>query len=480
MNSNEQLDFLNKNIPDYTDILNMVFRQKYYVNTYSNSSDDPVFPITRALLYTYAKYMNIGTEIIHTKWGFTHITDLLQKHDSFDKIIKNELNMANDANRLYILQITRGYDIFELAKKYEGYISNASLALQLDQTHKIAVVKMHEKCTVILTNKYNVEEVQSFFSIIPIVFAKENMPKELINAFLALSEYDYETIVKTLATLYKDIDISELRKNILREMFKNSFSSERQIRNVQTTIDSRKSTLRDYYNSITDYIKQIKELELKMLMLKGIDTSKMVEEIIQYLTTNKYISSISKADSNTLRIVIESPIYFFDEKQLEIILKTKQSYADTINARTDNKIIDFLKEAFLEKKYKVWTKTIMNVRTNYLNDMLSGQQRHNVYDILNVQHSSINPVDVYPQPHLTYHSCFGGNEIHIHKALEVSDLIGFFAQTIASCQNINFGDSTVGTEFLKDIASNYTEQKAIEVVETGKRISYKEWKELQK
>ena len=83
-----------------------------------------------------------------------------------------------------------------------------------------------------------------------------------------------------------------------------------------------------------------------------------------------------------------------------------------------------------------------------------------------------------PQPHIVNYRCYGGNENHILKAIQNNDLIAFIAQTIAACQNLNFGDTGVIQNLFKMLTMDYPNVQCMINNETNELLSYKQWLEV--
>ena len=117
---------------------------------------------------------------------------------------------------------------------------------------------------------------------------------------------------------------------------------------------------------------------------------------------------------------------------------------------------------------------------NKLNGNLIGTNAYRIEDILRPQTYTTTgvPKDAIPQPHLSYYNCYGGNKTHMTLAIKNNDIIGFIAQLIASCQNLNFGDTTVMNRFFKDLLSYGVNSKCIINNETNESISFKEYRAL--
>lgn len=81
-----------------------------------------------------------------------------------------------------------------------------------------------------------------------------------------------------------------------------------------------------------------------------------------------------------------------------------------------------------------------------------------------------------PNPHVNRYECLGSHETEIYRCLENRNLIGAIQQCVASCKNINFNDTTVCSEFMREIygtSGNYQANNCFELPD-GRFVSAKD------
>ena len=87
-----------------------------------------------------------------------------------------------------------------------------------------------------------------------------------------------------------------------------------------------------------------------------------------------------------------------------------------------------------------------------------------------------------PNPHIHYHSCMGGYLTAVNRLLQSREYIGALEQSVASCRSLNWGDSTVMCEFLRDMYKTGSGRMACIELPDGRVVSSKEaieWLESQ-
>ena len=468
----EQQDSLNNQVPKYLDISKYVFRNSpNVIDAYSDISDSILYPIPRVLLQLYQQYIKINFKIEFKKWTLNNSKSIIDSYPDIHELITEMFETENNHyNKLYVVHITRGSELFEMAKNHEKFDKNIGLALQIEQNHKIAVIKVNEHTTVIFTNKYDTKEMQTYYSIVPIVFSKENLPEELVKTFLELYNKNYTQIIEKINILFENIDITEMKLEHLKKNLTIIFKNTNGINQIDNDIANLNQTLNSYYDEIIKLITNIKEKELRKVILMGTDFEQHTSELIEYMNTNKFITDID-IQNNYLYITIKTPIYFVDEKFIQRLFDTPKSYL-----HGKPKIIkDLVQELFLDKKSLIIVKAKMAINISAITSINTGAYGGRLSNIVSPTSQNLSFTDSVPQPHLIHYKCFGGNETHILKNLQNNDIIGFIAQIIASCQNINFGDQVVTEHFLKDITDYYSNTKCIIDTETNEQISYNEW-----
>lgn len=475
MDFNEQYRFLKEQVPKYEDIWNYVLlRNESRLDEFASDSYDIIAPISEVLLRTHQLYQKKNFLISHEIWSSTEVKNRIEKYPDIEELIKDICdNGSNElANNLIMITATRSTQIFEMAKSHPNFNKDLSLALQTQQNHKIAVIVLSNEVTIIFSNKRNIEDMQTYYSMIPIVYPKEGLPTELIESFLALYNKNYQKICDNLNIIFEGIDISEIKLKVLEENLAMLFKNMNNTSALDENIRNLEAQLRNEYDFIASTITTIQQKQAQKLILLNTDTSEIVKIVMEYLQNNKLIDNFDIAN-NKLRVVVKTPIYFVNEEFLTKLFETSKSYIHDFES--DARAL--LKEAFINKKIKLIVKAILDIDIAAI-----GSYNGNIRTFLDILH--VKPLanvdgytDALPHPHLVYHNCFGGNETHILKAAQNKDYIGLIAQSIAACQNLNFGDSVVCSRFLNDITRNFPNTKFILDEETNKQITYSEWRQ---
>lgn len=477
MDFNEQYRLLNEHVPKYKDVWDYVLSRNE-LNLYENSSEgyDIIAPVSKVLFRLHQSYQKKHFTIVNHVWSMSTTKTKIEVFPNIEDLVGDihEHDQKQSTNKLRIITAARNAQIFEMAKTHPNFNKDLSLALQTEQNHRIAVIVLPDEVTVIFTNKQNISDMQTYYSIVPIVYPKEDLPSELIDSFLALYNKDYQKIYVNLNILFENIDISQIKLEVLERNLTTLFKYTNNTEAIENEINRLKTNLEGYYNEITRMLSDIQYKEMQRLMILNTDSSEIIKTIISYLQNNKLVERIEVKDGR-LNVTVRTPIYFADEEYLNKLFDTSRSYVHDYEYDAHK----LLKEAFIDKKVKLIVKATLGINITTLGTY-NGGRLNQFRDLIRVLSSSTQGesfLNALPQPHLVYHNCFGGNETHILKAAQNRDYIGVIAQGIAACQNINFGDQTVCTRFLSDITRNFTNTKFILDEETNEYLTYREWKQ---
>lgn len=434
----------------------------------------------KGLLNMYSFYTKQGITISHYKSNFEQTMQEIQRAGGDpERLMYNLLDYEkSDTNvLLQFVHITKGYDIFELACKHPNYIKNASLALQTEQSHKIAVIRVNDTQTIILTSRLDQNMVIPYLSLIPIVFKNDLIPEQLIKALLFLSEYDYTNASEEINKLMDTMDVKEIYKETIKECLRISFTQQEVKARLKDNIRNKNIELQEMYIAADRLIKQITGMQMKLEAPALVSDEKTTEELLEFLMSHKYIKEvIPQKEYNMITMKIISPIMFIDENLIEKLLENNQTYLNEA-VRANSTLEKFIRQTFIEKKYTLITKTMIKVDVGKLIRIIEGLDQNNDHINSILSRGELQDKKPIPNPHIMYHNCYGNNETHLHKAVEQKNIIGFIAQAIGATQNLNFADSLVMRELIRDLISNRSNSKTIIDNKTNEVLTYNEWEE---
>lgn len=163
-------------------------------------------------------------------------------------------------------------------------------------------------------------------------------------------------------------------------------------------------------------------------------------EIMDYFLHNKNLELVEVNDTS-ITFVVKSYIEYFDENMAERMINNPASYIYN-DSRTTSISADDMKvlmtEIFLNQTLRI------KVCAAYRFELMG-----NVTGLSNYQNYNQCGCEKYtPNPHIDGYSCLGNHSRVINELLSKYDYIGAIEQSSASCQSLNFGDSTVMSTFM--------------------------------
>lgn len=319
-----------------------------------------------------------------------------------------------------------------------------NLHLQETNRHLVRVFKANN-ILIVLTNKVSWKMIFKIKALNCKLF-KDSFPTyntDVEKAYTALATDDLNEFSRILNKILNYKTWFKYKRARLATCFQNQkdYQLARKTQQIDDVIYNTERA-EEKYKALLIKLQQLKE-EYNVLL--NIDDNIDTDEILDYIERHHYIKDITKIGETTLELHIEAPLIYFDEDYIE-------DYKGYPN--TDIKYV--MEEVFLKKKYRLWTRSRIQLNTNNFNT-----------GALN-----INPVTKHfmPQPHLSRYGCQGNHPTQIRKWIETYDYIGCIEQIMVMACNINWTDGIVINEMFRTL-TNIATCKTFEVVETGEFVS---------
>lgn len=261
---------------------------------------------------------------------------------------------------------------------------------------------------------------------------------ELIQSLREKSNRKYINCIEKIAEKY-DFRTTRIKK--LLDGFENSYEKA-QCAQLENDILSINRSINNYYESISDGMRQLREYNYRLVGLK----SKLAEgdgqsEIMEYFLTNKKLSLLSVTGS-AMQFCVKDYLMYFDEDMAKSVIDNHNSYIYTsLPGRIDGDDVEKLMYAiFIDQKLRIKFCATYNFDLGRLR--VTGVANHDYRQQCEFS-------DCMPNPHIDRYSCLGNYEREINAALENRDYIFAIEQCVASCKSLNFGDSIVASYFVE-------------------------------
>lgn len=213
-----------------------------------------------------------------------------------------------------------------------------------------------------------------------------------------------------------------------------------EIENAKAEISCMDTDIRQFNTRIAEILKRKidKQVVLMGLEEKVKTTESEDSELLEFFTHNKSIS-VNRVVLGSLIFECRGYFEYYDEELAErVIHNPDSSIYDEVGKYGYDLVRRLMELIFLERKIKV--KVCAAFDLNIANRILNPLQ-HFEYSNTSINHM--------PNPHLDEYACLGGYTVPINELMSDGDYVGVVSQCIASCGNLNFGDSVVMELFMK-------------------------------
>ncbi len=286
----------------------------------------------------------------------------------------------------------------------------------------------------------------SIFAFLPWYFNPEegvsDIEMALISSLREKNSSNYESCLAKIAEQY-DFRSIDIRQKLT------GFES----RYEKAEIDKVKSYIADVVYKMNDFNSRIglllKEKNEHEIRLLGLQT-KIAEdsgdsEIMEYFLVNKSLSLL-KVNGSSLTFAVKSYLQYFDEDMADTMIRKSNSYIYKPDSENCSRYIPaediklLMTAIFIEQKLRVRFCATYNFDIN-----------GNVSAVSRANYSSPEFADYMPNPHIDKYSCMGNYKRVINELLAKNDYISAIEQCAASCKSLNFSDTVVMAEFMREI-----------------------------
>lgn len=237
-------------------------------------------------------------------------------------------------------------------------------------------------------------------------------------------------------------------------------------------IDNLRQRMTEVLNNRDEYCIRSLGLQAKIS-----EDAKQDSEIMEYFLCNKNVILDSVGDRE-MRFFAKGYIEYFDREIAARCIDNPTSYVWPHRAAVHNGIskegmAKLLKEIFVSETPRLHIRVFAK-----FNVVLGQDVRARACDTSNPEFEGY-----MPNPHLHYYGCFGNYQRILNQLVGSNDYIGVIEQCIASCNTLNWSDSTVMDKFVRimwgdsEISSSCIELPDGTVVDTVGAIKWLEEQE---
>lgn len=334
---------------------------------------------------------------------FLHELELLKEHPARFGLIIHE-----QASTHYVEADYPGYTHLEGAEKVLKQTPTHFLKIMKHPISEVLVVFTNKELTI--ENCYKLNELQtklyvdkySEVSTIPYEIAK------------ACSNKDVEKFKEIINNLFNSEEFKQLRMEKIRKIF--TYDTERQILNLESSIQDTRNRIMDYENRIAADASDIRMWSERLIQLRNKDINEEIDLICKYLWKHPYIKEYNPLDNGQLLLKFEAPIMYFDEQPAEKL-------THSLSTKLKKAIVLML----LDRHFTLYTQCAIVFNTS---SFQTGTRNMGNSPLLG-------------HPHLDRYNCFGNHREAIFESAQNNDYIGAIEQISQAVLNLNFYDSCV-------------------------------------
>ena len=422
-------------------------------------------------------YTNSTTNERRITSGYIHFTQADPISIIVNNIIRGCTNRTSTLNRFHFIEKTRfsGVQITQVISSVKEQLTDnqtleelpaISVFLQTKEI-KIRVYKYKKDNTTIyyiLTNKVNQKTIATLIGMVPKFFPHvfDNLQEKektiLTDLFTAIGTMEVESIEEALTKALAELKEPKIPEVPFEEILKLTQQRlDTKLQTLRTALTNKQDAQRDLLtryadlqNAIQDLIAQIKGLmstETKDESKELLDLVKSFKSIIGYIT----IPEVSHTDKT---LIIRSKLIPSDPELAEKI------FSNDIKASNYN--VHQPSERTLLYRLLATQEYTLDFCTGFMYRKQSTNYPKIVFDYLPTLYTR----NTISNPHLRYHTCFGGNGPLIIDALVEGDLPKLLGVTTTCNSDLNIGDPTVLREFCRDLLNAYCNKPIIYIKDT--------------
>ena len=348
-------------------------------------------------------------------------------------------------------------DAYEEIKELRKPAWEAPLTVEAGMTIR---VYEYENTVTIFTNQKSDALLRMAFGMLPVFFesVKEAAENDLVLYCLLACHIQYNEELMRYIIEYYCNNINDARQARILAKLTSALSNtankqkiliEREIENLQKTVEQNINYNRNYLNQI-----KTKQATLFAMEIQG--SEDFITPFLQFIKNCKGLR-IRDINQDYLYTTITTPVRYYHTSDVEAYFKR-----DVENSLNDKGwFANLIKDTFIEEKYKL-------IFTTNLDLPLNPDVNSSFY---------VNQDTGYiANPHMLYYNCFTQAKSQYWEALRNQNLVLCVNTMIAACASLTFTDATVISRFAGLIRAGDNHTVKCFIDNEGNEFSAKEYK----
>ena len=378
-------------------------------------------------------------------------------------------SMMESSHNILIVESRNGAELPYIDK--EGWIALDTppypVAPFLSKASATAVFLNRDAQKVILfvkrvTERWIDEFCSSLFRILPWIYTENyRLTEGELALFKAAHDKDSPKFTKVVNELAQKYDFKSMMMARTLIGWNNHFR-EAQIRTLESKCDKARNNIAAQEQAISTSYMELDALlfNLNAMLNQPADTN---EALFNFFKTHKQLGVYrvqNSSNGKTLYYTITETIEYYDEDAFVRVRDNPNSYFNTSTCGAEVREVFNAVFALNKGKFRVEAMFTLN---NLSSINAQSGMRSGGYDETHL-----------PHPHIYHHACLGGNRDAIARYMNDGDWDLAIEQTIAAAKNVNFGDSTVVSKMLRDVAGRFESCRCI-VADNGTEMTPREF-----
>lgn len=322
-------------------------------------------------------------------------------------------------------------------------------------------VNMEQKTTVVFTYRLDIAKYHhlqaAILAMMPYIFDKEKgITEDEAALFDALQHTNVNKYVEIMNRIYDSCGFYEKMLTDALGGFE-ARKYDEQIQTIDSQINADRRNIRELEERLGGYYNRISVNMAQLAGLRQERESNQGGELLDYFKRSKSIRVI-QTDEDSIQYTVSAYLDYYDEEEAEHCINNDDSYiyrAPSQRYVSKNDMRQLMRAIFIDHIMRVRFVGVYRLKSGSVTG-ISGKRLNGEYK------------DRMQNPHIYYHACLGNYNDQIRTAMRNADYIAAIESTIASAGSLNFGDSTVLSEFMKDMYS--TTERFIEL-EDGRIVN---------
>lgn len=260
------------------------------------------------------------------------------------------------------------------------------------------------------------------------------------DAYLEALDSLYRSSCKTIYEAYVKANLSGWE----------SSRDRRELQSTETTIMECRRAIQSHNEQISNYLRQIRELQIRQAGLQlRIGKAEEGSEIMDFFISSPNVK-FEFTQGDDIWFIAKSDVIYFDEESAAATIENAGSvlYARLRNL-TKAGMKALMKAIFVDQSVKL--------------QFCAAYRFSAGTSMRGVRHYEFPPEfsNWMPNTHIQEYGCVGGNDRVVNAALEQNNDALALSQCVSSCGSLNFNDITVLTRFAEDIDAGYNSLRVL-------------------